>query len=115
MSQEWSDFDDFLDKYGIGNNPENYKIRNAIWRSYNTAGLMVREGMLGVETYVEYLGDTPVQAWMKYRDIIGEFRLVFGLPKYMIGMEILADELEKYRIEQGWGKKMPYQFSQTET
>jgi hypothetical protein len=112
MSQEWSDFDDFLDKYSVGNNPENYRIRNSIWRSHNTAGLMVRDGLIDVKTYIEYLGDTPIQVWMKYGDIIKEFRSLFELPNYLIGMEILANELNNYREENGWKTKPQYQFTQ---
>jgi len=110
MSQEWSNFDDFLEKYGIGNNPRNYRIRNSIWRGYNTAGLMLRDGLIDVETYIEYLGDVPIQVWMKYGDIIREFREIFQLPCYMIGMEYLATELDKYRLKKGWGEKAGYQF-----
>ena len=102
MSIEWDDFEDFFEKYGVSNNPENYNKRSAIWHAHNTSGLMIRDGILDVKTYIEYMGDAPVQVWIKYKDIIEEFRRQFGLPTYMIGFEILAGEIEKYRMKEGW-------------
>ena len=74
---------------------------------------MIRDGLLDIKTYMEYLGDSPIQVWMKYKDIIEEFMRQFQLPTYLIGMEILAEELNKYRIKQGWGPKGPYLYANT--
>jgi len=57
---------------------------------------------------MEYIGDAPIQVWMKYKDIIEEFRRQFEFPAYLIGLEILAEELDKLRIKEGYGAKKPY-------
>ena len=114
MSLEWEDFDDFVDRYGVANNPDNYNKRISIWKGHNVSGLMIRDGLLDVETFMDYIGDAPIQVWMKYKNIIEEFRRQFELPTYLLGMEILAEELNKYRIEKGWGPKGPYLYANPE-
>ena len=71
------------------------------------AELMTRDGLVDVQTYNNYIGDAPIQMWNKYKEIIVEFRNIFEFPDYMIGMEYLADELDKYIIMKGWGPKGP--------
>jgi hypothetical protein len=45
-----------------------------------------------------------------------EYRRRFHLPSYLAGWEILAVEIEKYRIQQGWEPKtsddLPYSVKQ---
>jgi hypothetical protein len=105
ITSEWEDFDDFNRKYGIANNPTDAKERLAIWRSNHFIGMMMRDGLIDVKTYVNYIGDSPMQIWDKYKDIIKEFRNEFAFPEYMAGMEYLSKEIEKYREEQGWETK----------
>ena len=107
VSTQWEDFDDFVEKYGIVNNPENASKRLKIWRNDNIAGLMIRDGLIDVQTYIDYIGDAPIQMWNKYKEIIAEYRNVFEFPDYMSGMEYLAKELDEYRIKKGWGPKGP--------
>ena len=39
------------------------------------AGLMIRDGLVDVQTYINYIGDAPIQMWNKYKEIIVEFRI----------------------------------------
>ncbi len=107
MSAEWTDFNDYLEKYGPENNSELHTYRSSIWQRFNATGLMLRDGMIDVKMYVDYIGDSPVMMWYKYRDIVEEYRRRFHLPTYLAGWEILAVEVEKYRIQQGWDPKIP--------
>jgi hypothetical protein len=116
MSAEWTDFNDYYEKYGPENNAELNSFRSSLWNRFNAAGLMIRDGMIDVKMYVDYVGDAPVMMWYKYRDIVEEYRRRFHLPSYLAGWEILAVEIEKYRTRQGWDPKtpddMPYSFTQ---
>jgi hypothetical protein len=105
MKAEWTDFDDWYKKYSIVNNPENYAKRDRLWEAYHINGLLIRDGVIDIETYIDYLGDTPILMWDKYEDVIKELRTIVSLPTYMMGFEILAKEIIKYRNSKGWGPK----------
>jgi hypothetical protein len=105
MKAKWVSFDDFYEKYGAGSNPELFSFMTQLWNRYNISGLMIRDGLISVNAYVEYIGDAPAIVWDKYRDIILEYRRRFHLPCYQSGFEFIAGEINRYRIEKGWGAK----------
>ena len=105
MTAEWTDFDDWNNKYGAVNNPESYAKRDRLWEAYHINGLLIRDGMIDIETYIDYMGDTPILMWEKYKDIIKELRIRISLPTFMMGFEILANEITRYRTSKGWGPK----------
>jgi hypothetical protein len=107
MNAEWENFEDFYEKYGPKADPELFNFMINLWNRYNISGLMIRDGLIGVSAYIEYLGDAPANSWGKYHDIITEYRKRFHLPNYLIGFEYLANEINKYRVEKGWGSKIP--------
>jgi len=106
MNAEWDDFEDYDRKYGLMNNQEFVHRIRRLWSRYNVTGLMIRDGVIDVETFVEYIGDAPVTVWDKYGEIIQELRKRYQLPTFMYGIEFLHGEINKYRIEKGWGRKV---------
>ena len=107
MNAEWVNFDDYNEKYGSSKNPELFNFAIRIWSRYNISGLMIRDGLINVDAYVEYIGDAPAIVWDKYRDIVLEYRKRFHLPNYLSGFEFLANEINRYRVDKGWGAKTP--------
>ena len=107
MNAQWDSFDDFYHKYSQRVQPEQHGYRMALWNRYNVIGLMIRDGMIDVKSYVDYMHDTPVVVWEKYRDIILEYRKRYHLPNYLSGFEFLAEEINRYRVRMGWGLKTP--------
>jgi len=101
MTAEWSDFKDYLEKYGPYT--EHFNYRMSTWNRFHIAGLMVRDGLVDVKTYMEYVGDSPVKMWGKYKEIVYEYRTRLKNPVMYLGWEILAEEIEKYRLQMGWG------------
>ncbi len=101
MAMKWDNYDDFISKYGIENNPDSYSKRMTIWRRIHVNGLLVRDGLLDVRAIIDYVGDGPYYVWKKFKDIIEESRRLYHLPDYLIGLEYLAGEIEKYRLSQG--------------
>jgi hypothetical protein len=105
LTAEWTDFNDWFTKYGQFNNPESYALRLNTWENFNVNVLLVRDGLIDIQTYIEYMGDMPLVHWEKYQDIIVELRERFLLPTYMSGYEFLAKEIEEYRNSHGWSPK----------
>ena len=101
MDMQWKDYYDYMSKYGFNNNPELCETRNEIWRITNQNGLLIRDGLIDISSFVKYIGDSPVFLWKKFKDIIETQRVLFNDPEHYIGIEILANEIDKYRSEMG--------------
>ena len=115
MNTTWKDFNDFIERYGPDGDPEYFLYRNRIWRRFHVTGLMIRDGLLDIGVFMDYVGDTPILMWYKYKEIIEEFRVRFHLPTFLAGREYLAEECDKYRIQQGWGPKTLDDMPQVQT
>ena len=101
MAMEWENYDDFLSKYALEKTPDIYDGRTRIWRNMNFNGLLIRDGLLDASTYVPYIADNAPIVWSKFKDIIEEMRIQWDNPELYIGMEILANKVDKYRISKG--------------
>ncbi len=101
MRAEWENYADFISKYGFDNNPDFFRKRMTVWRQMNTNGLLVRDGILDTDTMITYVADSALFMWNKYKDIILETRRRINFPEYQSGLEYMANEIEKYRLNQG--------------
>jgi hypothetical protein len=104
---KWSSFDEYQSKYGPVNDPEGHGYRLKTWRRLHTMGLMVKDGLISLDLFMDYIGDSPAGYWDQYSDLIKEYRVRFHAPNYLYGLEYLAGEINKYRINKGWGEKIP--------
>ncbi len=102
MDMKWDSYDDFISKYGVENNPDAYRKRRRMWQIMHVTGLLVRDGLIDVRAIVEYTSGGALYMWRKFKDIIEESRRLYDRPEYLIGLEYLAGEVEKYRISQGF-------------
>ena len=111
MGLEWDNYSDFRSKYSHENDLEIADNIQRIWQMAHLTGMLIRDGLIDVGTYVDYMGDADSVIWAKFKDVILEHRRVFNNPFYMRGVEILAEEVDKYRIQQGLGPKIPEDIS----
>ncbi len=109
---QWDNYQDFRTRYFNDENVELMTYRAIKFNTYHKNGLMIRDGLMDIGTFVEYNGDSVVEIWRKYKDIILKTRKAYHLPTYLIGMEYLAEEIDRYRVKMGWGSKTPDDFSQ---
>lgn len=107
----WDGFDDYRDKFWYDQNPELFVYRSIKFQKYHVNGLMVRDGLIDIEKFVEYNGDGVIMMWRKYKDVILKMRKAYHFPLWWIGFEYLAEDVDKYRIKMGWGAKTPDDFS----
>jgi hypothetical protein len=101
----WSSFDDYQAKYGPGVDPDGHSYRLRSWWGMHIVGRMVEDGLIGFDTYIRYMGDTPSGTWLKYGDLIKEYRVRFHWPYYLEGLEYLAKRIDDYRLSNGLGPK----------
>ena len=106
LNMKWDNYEDFMSKYAYDGNPDLLQKRLSIWRNMNSCGIMVKDGLIKLESYIKHVGDNPPIIWEKFKDIILEQRLVFDNPDYFLGIEYLAGAVEQYRKDRGWNLKI---------
>ena len=76
----WSDFDDFMKKYGQDSNPEAWKKFERQFMYWNIQGVLVRDGILSAETLFSWWGWVAREFWAKYEPIFVEYRRRYEIP-----------------------------------
>ncbi len=107
MDMNWENYQDFMSKYGYGNNPELYQKRIEMWRNLNRNGLLIRDGLIDIRSYCQYVDTSAPLVWRKFKDIIETQRVAFDNKELFSGIEILANEIDLYRSSLG---QAPQQF-----
>jgi len=106
MNMQWESYDDFNIRYGWENNPEFHTKRVKIFRNMNKNGMLIKDGLISCRSFVQYMGDNPTELWYKFKDIIIEQRQIFDNPEHYLGIEFLAEEIDKYRLSKGLKPKV---------
>jgi len=70
----WTDFDDFMRKYGPDGNPEAYKKLMRITSYYERLGMLVRDGLISPQLVYHWMGSTPVNFWEKIEPYMDGYR-----------------------------------------
>jgi hypothetical protein len=64
---------------------------------------MLKEGLIDRGMISSFgQGIQYIRAWDTWKHLILEHRERSNLPKYMSGLEYLAEEMKVYRTERGW-------------
>jgi hypothetical protein len=102
LGAEWTDYEDYLEKFGPTRNPNGAARRFTTWQVYNGIGFLVMEDYMDIEK-VELLfgGSGPIMLWKKWEPIILDLRERMESPLFMRGFEHLASKLEERRTTRG--------------
>ena len=106
IDTRWENYDDFMSKYGHEADSELFTKRTKMWRRMNIMGLLIRDGLIDIPTYHQYLGDGPILIWKHFKEIIEEQRARYDDPEQYMGMEIIANELDNYRMSLGLSPRL---------
>jgi hypothetical protein len=63
LAMEWEDWDDYIRKYGLENNPEAYALRHSMWYRLNGVGLLVKAGLIDVDRVYDLMSGTIFRQW----------------------------------------------------
>jgi hypothetical protein len=74
LAMEWTDFEDFKTKYDHRADPENARMRIAVWNRFETIGMLCKEGLLDVNTLYNVVGGVLQVIWFKFKPIIEMYR-----------------------------------------
>ena len=95
ISMEWSDLDDYKRKYDHRVNLENFSMRIAVWRLFDSIGLLYRKGLLDLETINS--GSTGIipSLWRKFKPVVEMYRETDFHRSTWENWEYLAERLQE--------------------
>jgi hypothetical protein len=92
---DWSDYDDFMSKYGREANPEAMATLLAFQNSLAKVGLLLSEGMIDVDNVYSMMRNTVVSNWERYEPVNIGIREQMNYPSWMENYEYLYREIKK--------------------
>ena len=95
--QEWTDFGDYMRKYGPTTNPEAFNKLIKVGDVFQSLGELVKDGVFEIESVYERSGFTIIPAWEKIGPVIQGMRNLSNNPVIFPQFEYLYNELIKYR------------------
>ncbi len=113
LRQEWDDFNDFWEKYGLENNPDEWSNWQAVASFFHGVGILLKKGLIKIDVLDELLAPNVFMAWVVMGPILKgfdeyiardsvrtRFRDIEGLAvskrfKSWSGFEYLYNELRK--------------------
>ena len=76
----WTDFNDFQNKYGREEHPDEWEKYSKVTGLFEQIGLFVRDELISPKLVWHWIGPYPIQFWEKFLPIINELRLEFEEP-----------------------------------
>ena len=104
-SAEYTDYNDFQEKFGRGN-PEFYSKLLSVWWSYNTVGGFLYQGLLDIQKINQLMGTMIVNQWRKWGGIILELRDDVGSATAFINFEYLYNQIMTLRTSDYFNEKV---------
>jgi hypothetical protein len=97
MSWEWTDYDDFMEKYGMVTNRERYTATfSKLVGFHEGIGVLVKEGYLNIRLIALMVAGVTVRFWEKVEPVVLEGRVKENAPRWLSETEYLYNELMKY-------------------
>jgi len=92
---EWSNLDEFLEKYGPENNFEASLNFSMVGTYLNGMGILVRENLVDIRLVTRF-GSFVKAFWEKIEPIIEDWRELHDFPRMLSDTEYLYNEMMKY-------------------
>jgi hypothetical protein len=96
LSMDWTDFEDFKNKYDHRADPENARMRLAVWNRFETIGMLCQEGLLDIKTLYAVVGGVLQVLWFKFKPVIEMYRETEYDQLAYSHFEYLAEKVYEY-------------------
>jgi hypothetical protein len=100
----WSNYDDFIQKYGEDTNPDNWFKMVPIFGTYEEMGIMFRKGLFDPDMMFDQAWGYVIPLWEKFEPIIFEYRIRNDADSFLEYFE----DLYYYMKERGLDEKVRY-------
>ena len=95
MNQQWSDFHDYMEKYGYRTNPSGFMAYATIENFYGGLGVLVKRGLVDPRIVEDLLDTDIINYRNKMKPIVEGWRKQFNRPPISEWFEYLYDEMKK--------------------
>ena len=95
-NQDFSSRKEWIEKYGPTVDPEAASTTMALLTAFNSAGFLLKEGMVDAELVFSYIPPaTAVRAWKRLEPLVKDWREYLNDPTFFESFEYLYDETRK--------------------
>jgi len=95
LSWNFSDYDDFMSKYGPEPNPEGWKNMMDWFTALEEYGVYVKEGLLDIHLLYLLHGGTIKKSW-EILEVLLEYRVRNNWPRWLLESEYLCKRIIEY-------------------
>ena len=92
---EWSDYDDYMSRYGPGANPELEVKRGMVGIYFESMGILLQRGLVDISQIDDMMSGYIIGYWSKYEPVMSEFRKRHNRPEAGEHIEYLYNEVKK--------------------
>jgi hypothetical protein len=100
MIREWTDYDDYYEKYGQKTNPKAFSTFQSIEFYFEGIGVLVARKLIDVSMVDDMMSSVLLLFWEKYSPIILETRQRVNLPQIDEWTEYLYNEVRRVTDKQ---------------
>ena len=74
INQEWTDFDEFWEKYGSQTNPKTWARWQSIASTFHGIGVLLKKGLIDIDLVDELIVNQVLVAWFRMGPIVEGFQ-----------------------------------------
>ena len=100
LDWQYTDYDDFMDKYGPDTNREDYERFHRYFTHLEGMGIYVKRGLIRAELIDDFMSGDVVELWEKYGPFILEHRERRKAPAAYEHVEYLYNKVKSIRDRQ---------------
>ena len=89
----WTDYDDFIKKYGAANNPEAYTLFQELATWYEGIGVLIKRNLIDPAFVDDLMSGDTLWGWETFGSLVRERRVRNNIPFYYEFWEYLYDEV----------------------
>jgi hypothetical protein len=97
----WTDYNDFMQKYGPDSNPDKWITFLSVFRLFEQLGVLAKHGSISAELMFDLIASGPVYLFDKYEEIIDGYRREKEVPpkgQFMEYFEDLTNTLRDLKV-----------------
>ena len=89
----WTDYDDFIQKYGVTNNPDAYSSFQKLGAWYEGIGVLIKRKLIDPTFVDDLMSGVILWGWETFGSIVREHRVRENMPFYFEFWEYLYEEI----------------------
>ena len=108
LQMEWTDVNDFFNRYDSSVDMDNFEKRYSVWSFYDGIGMLLKKGLVDKEMIYYLMGGYGgFWNWEKFKDVIQASRERMNNPDHFAMFEYFGEEMQKMRLKREYTLDIP--------